>query len=202
MPRPKSLTTSALAAATLAVLDRDGLAALSMRAVAAELGMGTMSLYRYVADRDELEALAVEHMVSGVDMEPPKALWDKQITVLVERIRAAIAAHPNAVPLTMAHRHRCPSLLRWGEAVLAVLTRAGFTGEQRVIALRAVLGYLIGATEIEHRSPLAGLGTDSMSDLGEHYPLLAETAASARTITPDIEFRRGLDIVLSGLRRP
>jgi hypothetical protein len=41
-----------------------------------------------------------------------------------------------------------------------------------------------------------------MSDLGEHYPLLAETAASARTITPDIEFRRGLDIVLSGLRRP
>jgi AcrR family transcriptional regulator len=201
MPRPKSLTAAALAAATLAVLDRDGLAALSMRAVAAELGMGTMSLYRYVADREELEALAVEHVVSTVDTVPPKALWDKQIAVLVERVRAAIAAHPNAVPLTMAHRHRCPSLLRWAEAVLGVLTRAGFTGEQRVIALRAVLSYLIGATETEHRSPLSGLGTDAMSRMDE-YPLLAETAATARTITPDIEFRRGLDIVLSGLRRP
>ncbi len=202
MPRPKSLTTTALAAATLAVLDRDGLAALSMRAVAAELRMGTMSLYRYVADRDELEALAVEHVLSGVDTVPPKALWDKQVAVLVERVRAAIGSHPNAVPLTMAHRHRCPSLLRWSESVLGVLTRAGFAGEQRAIALRALLSYVIGATELEHRSPLSGLGTDAMSAMGEHYPLLAETAASARTITPDVEFRRGLDVVLSGLRRP
>lgn len=202
MPRPKSLTTAALAAATLAVLDRDGLAALSMRAVAAELGMGTMSLYRYVSDRDELEALAVEHVVSAVDTVPPKALWDKQIAVLVERVRTAVAAHPNAVPLTMAHRHRCPSLLRWAESVLGVLTRAGFTGEQRVIALRALLSYLIGAIETEHRSPLSGLGTDAMAGMEEAYPLLAETAATARTITRDIEFRRGLDVVLSGLRRP
>ncbi|WP_158842549.1 TetR/AcrR family transcriptional regulator C-terminal domain-containing protein [Saccharothrix deserti] len=202
MPRPKSLTTPALAAATLAVLDRDGLAGLSMRAVAAELGMGTMSLYRYVADRDELEAMAVEQMLSEVDVQPPRALWDKQIAILVERVRAAIAKHPNAVPLTMAHRHRCPSVLRWSEAVLAVLTKAGFTGEERVIALRTLLGYLIGATEMEHRGPLAGLGTDAMSDMGEEYPLLAETAAAARGITADIEFRRGLDVVLSGLRRP
>ncbi|MFJ6669871.1 TetR/AcrR family transcriptional regulator C-terminal domain-containing protein [Actinosynnema sp. NPDC091369] len=202
MPRPKSLTPAALAAATLAVLDRDGLAALSMRAVAAELGMGTMSLYRYVADRDELEALAVDHVLSGVDCTPPKALWDKQIAVLVERVRAAVAAHPNAVPLTTAHRHRCPSLLRWTESVLAVLTRAGFTGEQRVIAMRALVGYLIGSIELEHRGPLTGRGTDAMATMGEAFPLLAETAASARTITSDIEFRRGLDVVLSGLRRP
>jgi AcrR family transcriptional regulator len=202
MPRPKSLTTSALATATLTVLDRDGLAALSMRAVAKELGMGTMSLYRYVADRDELEALAVEHVVAAVDTAPPRALWDKQIAVLVERVRAAVAAHPNAVPLMMTHRHRSPSLLRWAEAVLGVLTNAGFTGEQRVIALRALLSYLIGAIETEHLSPLSGLGTDTMARMSETHPLLAETAATARTITPDLEFRRGLDVVLGGLRRP
>lgn len=203
MPRPKSLTQTALAVAALAVLDRDGLAALSMRAVAAELGVGTMSLYRYVADRGELEAAAVEHILSQVDVEPPKkALWDKQVAVLVERVRAAIARHPNAVPLTMSHRHRCPSLLRWGEAVLGVLTRAGFTGEERVIALRVVLGYLIGATEMEHRSPLAGEGTDAMTGLSEEYPLLAETAGVAGGIPADVEFRRGLEVVLSGLRRP
>ncbi|WP_447005509.1 TetR/AcrR family transcriptional regulator [Saccharothrix isguenensis] len=203
MPRPKSLTPAALATATLAVLDRDGLAALSMRAVAAELGVGTMSLYRYVADRDELEALAVEHVLSRVDVEPPKkALWDKQVAVLVERVRAAIGRHPNAVPLTMAHRHRCPTVLRWSEAVLGVLTRAGFTGEERVIALRAVLGYLIGSTEMEHRGPLVGSGTDAMSGMAEKYPLLVETAGVAKGIPSDVEFRRGLEVVLSGLRRP
>lgn len=202
MPRPKSLTPEALAAATLAVLDRDGLAALSMRAVAAELGMGTMSLYRYVADRGELEAMAVELVLSEVDVQPPKrALWDKQVVVLVERVRAAIGKHPNAVPLTMAHRHRCPSLMRWSEAVLEVLTRAGFSGEDRVIALRTLLGYLIGATELEHRGPLTGSGTAAMSGMGERYPLLAETAGTARHVTADVEFRRGLEVVLEGLKR-
>jgi AcrR family transcriptional regulator len=203
MPRPKSLTHQALAAATLAVLDRDGLAALSMRAVAAELGVGTMSLYRYVADRGELEAIAVDHILSLVDVEPPKkALWDKQIAVLVERVRAAIVQHPNAVPLTMTHRHRCPLLLRWSEAVLGVLTSAGFTGEDRVIAMRAVIAYLIGATELEYRSPLVGQATEAMAGLGEEYPLLAETADVARRIPSDVEFRRGLEVVLAGLRRP
>ncbi|MFI9010506.1 TetR/AcrR family transcriptional regulator [Actinosynnema sp. NPDC053489] len=202
MPRPKSLTPSALASATLAVLDREGLAALSMRAVAAELGMGTMSLYRYVADRDGLEALVVEHLLSGVDTVPPRALWDKQVAVLVERVRAAVSAHPEAVPLTMAHRHRSPGLLRWSESVLAVLTAAGFTGEQRVVAMRALLSYLIGAIGLEHRGPLSGVGTDAMATMGEQYPLLAETAATARAIPPDVEFRQGLDVVLSGLRRP
>ncbi|QFZ16570.1 TetR/AcrR family transcriptional regulator C-terminal domain-containing protein [Saccharothrix syringae] len=203
MPRPKSLTTTALAAAALAVVDRDGLAALSMRAVAAELGVGTMSLYRYVADREELEALAVELMLSEVDVTTPRhALWDKQLAVLAERVRAAVGKHPNAVPLTMAHRHRSQGLLRWGEAVLAVLTRAGFTGTERAIALRALLSHVIGAIELEHGSPLSGAGTAAMAELGAEFPLMAETAAAARGIDADDEFRRGLGVVLRGLRRP
>ncbi|MFT7839496.1 TetR/AcrR family transcriptional regulator C-terminal domain-containing protein [Saccharothrix sp. BKS2] len=203
MPRPKSLTSTALAAAALAVVDREGLAALSMRAVAAELGVGTMSLYRYVADRGELEALAAEFVLSGVDTSPPPhALWDEQVAVLVERVRAAVGKHPNAVPLTTAHRHRCPSVLRWSEAVLGVLTRAGFGGTERAIALRTLLGYVIGAVELEHRGSLTGPGTAAMTGLGAEFPLLAETAAVAGGIDADEEFRRGLAVVLRGLRRP
>jgi AcrR family transcriptional regulator len=203
MPRPKSLTTTALATAALAVVDREGLAALSMRAVAAELGVGTMSLYRYVSDRGELEALAVDLVLSEVDTSPPRrALWDEQLAVLVERARAAVGRHPNAVPLTMAHRHRCPSVLRWSEAVLGVLARAGFTGSERVVALRALLAYAIGAIELEHGGPLTGPGTAAMADLGREFPLLAETAAAAGGIDADEAFRRGLAVVLRGLRRP
>lgn len=60
MPRPRSLTTQAIAAAAITVIDRDGLAALSMRTVADELDRRTMALYRYVEDREELECLVVE----------------------------------------------------------------------------------------------------------------------------------------------
>ncbi|RKT52406.1 TetR/AcrR family transcriptional regulator [Saccharothrix australiensis] len=197
MPRPRSLTQNDLAVAALAVIDREGLPALSMRAVAQELGMGTMSLYRYVTDRTELEALVLDLVLSAVDTGPPDAPWPDQVAALFVRVRDAVAAHPAAVPLTMTHRHRCPALLRWTEAVLEVLTAAGFTGTRRVVALRSLLGYLIGALQLEHFGPLSGPGTEVMAEQTE-YPLLADTASTARRLA-DAEFRHGLSVVLRGL---
>ncbi|CAL9642953.1 hypothetical protein SUDANB95_06365 [Actinosynnema sp. ALI-1.44] len=196
MPRPKSLTPEALAAAALAVVDRDGLPALSMRAVAQELGMGTMSLYRYVREKTELEALVVDLILSTVDVEPPEGPWLDQLTALMGRVRQAVAAHPNAVVLTMTHRHRSPALSRWSESVLGVLAANGFEGPRRAVALRCLLGYLIGAVQLEHLGPLSGPGTAVLAGKSE-FPLLAETARAASEV--DDGFARGLEIVLRGL---
>jgi AcrR family transcriptional regulator len=203
MPRPRSLSTNRIAAAALAVIDRDGLGALSMRGVAAELGMGTMSLYRYVTDREQLEELVVDLVLSTVDTTAPeRAPWPRQVAILVERVRNAVAEHPDVVPLTMTHRHTSRSLLRWSESVLAVLTEAGFTGMHRVIVLRTLLSYLIGAIQLEHLGALSGPGTAAMAKLPpEEFPLLAQTARHGQPIPPDEEFRRGLTILLRGLLR-
>lgn len=173
-----------------------------MRAVAAELGMATMSLYRYVTGRAELEGLLVDLVLADVDITPPpRAQWPKQLTVLVERMRDTVAAHPGIVPLTLIHRHTSTGVQRWSEAVLRVLTEAGFTGPQRVVALRGLLSYLIGAVQLEHLGPLAGAGTSTMVDLPkDEYPLLAETARHARRVPAAEEFRRGLTIMLTGLQ--
>ncbi|GAA4143831.1 TetR/AcrR family transcriptional regulator [Actinomadura keratinilytica] len=201
MPRPRSLSPARIAEAALAVIDRGGLPALTMRAVAQELGMGTMSLYRYVDDRRELEGLVVELVLGSVDTEPPPgAPWREQVATLVRRVRDAVAAHPAIVPLTMTHRHRSPALLRWGEAVTDVLAGAGFDARGRVIALRALLGYLLGAIQLEHLSPLAGPGTDAIAALPDDaYPRLAETARGARGLAPEEEFDGGLAAVLAGI---
>ncbi|MFD1051394.1 TetR/AcrR family transcriptional regulator, partial [Kibdelosporangium lantanae] len=82
MPRPRSLDLADVATAALAVIDRDGLTGFAMRAVAVELGMGTMSLYRYVSDRAQLEALVVDQVLAGVDMTPPRGTWQRQLTAL------------------------------------------------------------------------------------------------------------------------
>lgn len=201
MPRPRSLTSVQLAAAALAVVDRDGLAGLTMRAVGKELGMSTMALYRYVADREELEGLVVELVLDGVDSTPPADLpWPERLRVLVERVRAAIGAHPAVVPLFPAHRHRSPGVLRWSEAVLGVLTEAGFDGTRRVVALRGLLSYVIGAIQLEHLGPLSGAGTVAIAQLPPtQFPHMTETARAARRVGPDEEFGGGLDIVLRGL---
>lgn len=156
-----------------------------------------MSLYRYVADRGRLEALVVDLVLSEVDTTPPRgAGWEEQLTVLAQRVRAAVGAHPDAVPLTMAHRHRSVGVLRWAESALGVLAGAGFTGEDRAIALRVLLAHVIGSLQLEHPRP--GPGTAAIAARGG-FPLLAETAAHAGGV--DDEFRRGLAVVPRGLRR-
>jgi hypothetical protein len=162
--------------------------------------MAPMSLYRYVSGRAELEALVVDLLLAEVDPTPPAGPWTAQVAALVERARDAVAAHPAAVPLTLVHRHTSPSSLRWTESVLGVLTAAGFTGEQRVVALRSLLAYLIGSIQLEHLGPLSGPGTAVMAALpGDEHPLLRETAGTARGVPAQAEFRRGLDLLLGGL---
>ncbi|WP_432025771.1 TetR/AcrR family transcriptional regulator [Streptomyces sp. 1222.5] len=202
MPRPRSLTPDQLASAALAVIDRDGLAALSMRAVAQELGMSTMGLYRYVEDRGELERLVVERVLHDVDSgtPDPAASWREQVSVMARRLRDTVGAHPEVVPLTVAHRHHSLGVLRWSETVLAVLTAAGLEGERRVVALRGLLSYVIGAIQLEHLGPLSGPGTTAIARLSPtDFPLMTRTARDARDVGADQEFLGGLTMLLDGL---
>jgi AcrR family transcriptional regulator len=200
MPRPRSLTTGQIAAAALAVIDGQGLAALSMRTVAKELDIGAMSLYRYVSDRRQLEELVVDRVLRAVDVRPPRGSAERKLTVLADRVRLAAAEHPAVVPLLMGHRHRCPSSLRWGESVLGVLDDAGLTGKRRVLAFRAILGYVFGAVQLEHFGALSGAGTTVIAELPrDEFPMLTESAADAKGVPPEEEFLGGLKILLRGL---
>jgi AcrR family transcriptional regulator len=202
MPRPRSLTHSALASAALAVIDRDGLGGLTMRAVADQIGMSTMGLYRYVKDRGELEQLVIELVLDAVDTTPPvtDAPWPDRVGIMVERVRGTLGAHPWVVPLIIAHRHRSAGVLRWSETVVGVLTEAGLDGRERVIALRSLLSYVIGAIQLEHLGPLAGRGTQTIAGLPpDAFPHLAQTARDAGDVGPDEEFRAGLANLLRGM---
>lgn len=204
MPRPRSLSQPQVAEAALAVLDREGAAGLSMRAVAAELHLSTMGLYRYVADRDELERLVVDHVLADLDLAvPAEGPWHDRLAGLVHRGRAAVMRHPATIPLLLAHRQDSLHSLRWGEAMLGVLAEAGFQEErERAVAFRTLLSYLFGALQVQSHGPLAGAGTKVLADLSlDRFPHLARTAQAARGIDPDEEFRAGLEMVLRGLRQ-
>jgi AcrR family transcriptional regulator len=201
VPRPKSLTEDQIAAAALAVLDREGLSGLSMRAVAKELGVGTMSLYRYVDSRDELERLVVDLVLDAAAVERPVELpWQEQIEVLVGRVRAAVGRHTAVGPLLLVHRESSLATQRWGETVMAALATGGIVGTERVVAFRTLLGWLLGTIQVEHLGPLAGAGTRALAALSpEDYPNLTDVARHALELDPDEAVRRGLQILLRGL---
>jgi AcrR family transcriptional regulator len=201
VPRPRSLALDDVAVAALAVIDRDGLGSLSMRAVAVELGMGTMSLYRYVESREQLEDLVVDRVTAAVDpVVSSRASWSTRVTTLAVRVRDAIGDHPAVVPLLLTRRHRTFGSLAWGEAVLAALADGGLRGRARTIAFRAVLAYVLGAVQAEHLGSLSGPGTAAIADLPpDRYPHLVDAAGHAASISADDEFVGGLDLLLRGM---
>lgn len=201
MPRPKSLSSEEIATAALAVIDRGGLAALSIRAVAAELGMGTMSLYRYFTDREQLEGYVVDLVFASITTDlPARMTWAKRIAVLLQRLREAIADHPAVVPLLLTHRFTAESTMPWAEQLMSALAQAGFDGKKRFLAFRLLTSYVIGVVQSEHFGvlPLGGQPIEAERHERE-YPLLAANAPYARKAVPDDEFRWGLDIILRGL---
>ena len=203
MPRPRSITPAHVADAALTVLDRDGLARLSMRSVGHEVGMGTMSLYRYVRDREDLERLVVDLLFSSLDATTsPRASWRTRIVRLLGRFHAIAAAHPEAVPLLVAHRFTSGRALPWAEAVFAALSDAGLDARQRFHAFRLLTSYLIGSLEAEHLSPSPRNGTALAVEAQlESYPLLAANASYARTVPAEDVFRQGLELLLDGIAR-
>ncbi|WP_332871994.1 TetR/AcrR family transcriptional regulator C-terminal domain-containing protein [Streptomyces triticisoli] len=84
--------------------------------------------------------------------------------------------------------------------MLAVLTEAGVEGERRVVALRGLLSYAIGAIQLEHLGALSGPGTTAITELSPaEFPHMTETARDARNVGADQEFPGGLAILLDGL---
>ena len=201
VPRRRTLSNDQIADAALAVLERDGLAALSMRSVARELGAGTMSLYRYVSGRDELDGLMLGRVLDGVDPEVPTAApWDERIVTLARRFRQVGRGRPALVPLLLTRRAGNPTAARWAEAVMTALDDGGFAGADRVVAFRTIVSYLVGTVQFDHYGPLSGEGTRAIAALPpDRFPMLADTAAHAAAVSADDEFDRGLAAVLAGL---
>lgn len=171
MPRPRSLTDARIASAALAVVDRGGLAALSMRAVAAELGMATMAVYRYVESREQLETLLVDLLLDTVETRlPPDLPWDRQVMTLLGRVREALLRHPRAVPLALARWSASAGARRCAEAVLRALAAAGFSERHRVTAQRALIGHLIGAVQLAHADRSGRVGRPGIGDGAPDVP--------------------------------
>ncbi|GJF31366.1 TetR family transcriptional regulator [Kitasatospora sp. NE20-6] len=204
MPRPRSLTAQQIATAAITVIDRDGLAALSMRTVAAELDRRTMALYRYVEDREELECLVVE-LALGTVLDRPRTAPvptapRERLIALMELMREAVGAHPGVLPLAVRHHTGCLPALRWAEHVLEALGRAGLDGPGRRRALQALTSYVIGALELEHQG-LAPGGAASHAALAapDAFPLLTSSLAEQQQADPGGEFLAGAEAVLRGL---
>ncbi len=207
MPAKPRFTRAQLQAAALTLVDGQGLAALSMRTLAAALGTGPMTLYNYVHDRDALDALVVDAVMSEVRLPRPRADWQQDVRAIAEAMWRAARNHPNVVPLILTRRSLHEATLEPAEALLQALARGGRSGAALLVAFRTVSGFVAGFAQAQLAGPLAS-GRDIAADPAvtriqamppERFPRLIEIAHAASRMGAEQEFRTGLAIIMAGL---
>ncbi|MCW2602522.1 MAG: hypothetical protein JWN61_657 [Pseudonocardiales bacterium] len=176
--RNRGLSLDSIVTATLELIDAQGVGAASMRAVASSLGVKSMSLYKYIDDRDHLLDAVVDRIVDELSYDPKVSLqpvegWRPWLAGLAGGIRRYARNHPHAFPLVATRPAEAPWVnpplrsLRWIEALLRGLKREGFDDEQVLFAYRCFNSFLLGfllleTSEMALRDPKPGDGSFSV----------------------------------------
>ncbi|MEO3884764.1 TetR/AcrR family transcriptional regulator [Nonomuraea sp. B5E05] len=185
------------------VADAEGLEAVSMQRVAAELGLTKMALYRYVNDKAELIAVMIEAAVGQAPDLSGVSGWRAKLEEYARQLSAAWRLHPWLPSITVGDRVMGPREAAWPESALSALAGTPLTEHERLNAITLVSSH-IRATHAA-ASPGTQTWTDGnaapiMRDLlllnADRFPLLATTHATS-TATTTQEF--GLHAILDGL---
>ena len=164
---------AAIIAAALALLDRDGADALSMRRLGAELGVEAMSIYRHVADRGALLDAVADRSPPRSSPSGPRRLA-RRAAALAGELRAVARRHPDAFTLVGVRVLATAGALEPVEDALTSLRRGGFTPARAISAYRLVL-----ATRAATRSPRSP-ASPSRSRRGRRFRWSARSAAGWR----------------------
>ena len=149
-PGPKpGLNIKAIAAAGVKLADAEGLGAVSMAKVAAELGFTTMSLYRYVESKDDLYVVMLDHAYGRPD---PAALagrdWRERLTAWATHLRDLLLVRPWILSVPVKEPPLAPNQMSWMEIGLQSLTDTELTEQEKLSAILLIDVYVRGITQL------------------------------------------------------
>jgi AcrR family transcriptional regulator len=212
-PAKAPLSEKAVIDAALAILQSDGLEAVTMRRVAAALDTGPASLYVYVAGREGLLRAMLDRVTAGVELEPADpSRWRAQLHLLLKRVHDALADHPGIAAMTLADPPTTESVLRLTENLLGLLLAGGLEPQDAAWACDIlVLLVTAAAREDDVRRPR---GRNDDADWREQadqtyktfaslppdqFPLLSARAAQMVAGDSEDRFRFAVDVFIDGL---
>jgi AcrR family transcriptional regulator len=220
------LTRQRVLEAALALVDSDGLEALSMRKLGAELGVEAMSVYKHVANKDALlDGLVDQLWVEVRDGLPESAGWVDQLRAFAHEMRAVMHRHPQAASLLLSRCVLPVPMVEIYATLLDTLRDAGFDDATAARTVRSLSGYVMGYVSTElyclgawravpGDQPAAGPAvgrpefdtTDVLLWLGRALPpgspsRLVNAALAMLDCDLDGDFDASLDMAIEGLRQ-
>ena len=208
--------------AAVDLADRGGLESLTMRRLADELGVGAMSLYYYVPNKDELIRGMVDIVFAEIELPPSDVDWQTAMRRRARSTREALNRHRWAVGLMESQEMPGPASIRVHDAVLGCLREAGFSLEMTIQAYSVLDAYVYGFALQEKTLPFdsaedaAAVAQDQvrqleaqaqeqqLAALADEYPHIAEVVAGhVAKVGYDFgeAFEYGLDLILDALEK-
>jgi AcrR family transcriptional regulator len=194
--------------AAIGLADQVGIEALSMRRLAQRLGVGVMSLYNHVANKEEILVGILDMVLSEVDLGSDGLDWKAATRRTAISAHEVLVRHPWAAALMLSRI--LPARLRYMEAILGNLREGGFSAEQTDHAYHALDSHIAGFTLWEVNldidpGTLPELATNFLRELpADEYPYVIEHVhehLKERSPREEGEFAFGLDLILDGLEQ-
>ena len=220
--RREPISRDAIVAAAIGLLDREGLAALSMRRLAEELGTGAESLYWHVGSKDGLLDLVLDEVIGeGKVPDPDPDRWQEQLKQIARDQRAASHRQPWVVRVSIGRIPMGPNALRYSERILAILRAGGLPPHLAVqgylLLIATINGFTIDETgvddSVDGRDGSMSLDPDSLQEIADmasdyvaslpadRFPNMTALAGEFAFADPDERFELLIDIFIDGLAR-
>ena len=197
----------------MSVADANGLGALTIRSLAQQLGVKPMSVYYYVANKDEILDAIVDMVFGEIELPQVGGDWRTEMRRRANSARRVLQRHSWAITLVQSRLNPGPETLRHHDAFIGTLRSAGFSVPLTAHAFALIDSYVFGFALSEAALPIHG--PDSVSDVAESmmqqyfdpgaYPHLLEFTTQ-HVMRPDYdfgdEFGYGLDLILNALEVP
>ena len=209
--RRAPLTRERVVRAGVALADREGVAALSMRRLGGALGVEAMSLYNHVGGKDDLLDGMVDAVFAEIELPAADEPWKAAMRRRAVSVREVLSRHPWASALMNSRRSPGPMTLRHLDAMIGSLRAAGFSVAATAHAVSLIDSYVYGfvaqeaALPFESGEQTAELASEIMGAFAEgEYPHLTELTVQ-HVLQPGYsyadEFALGLEWVLDAIER-
>lgn len=209
-PRPP-LSRERVLEAAIGLADEQGIQSFTMRRLAQELGVEAMTLYYYVANKDEILSAMVDTVVSEIEMSPAEADWKAAIRRTAISAHEVLLRHRWAASLMLSTSTVSSARLRYMDSLLGNIRRAGFSAEMTDHAYHALESHITGFTlwvvgmDLGTDEDFAALAGNFLQELPRaELPYLAEHVEQhlkERDPEDEGEFAFGLDLILDGLEK-
>lgn len=200
------LTRERILEVAVELADREGLGALTMRRLGAELGVEAMSLYKHVANKEEILDGIIEAVVAEIELPDGSTHWKDAMRRRATSARRVLSRHSWAIGLLESRGSSGPAALRYLDAILGSLRSAGFSVENAAHAFWLLDSYVYGHVIQETSMPIAATpetthATGTVDGSTDEYRYLAEMGEHAQraAFSFDGEFEFGLDLILDAL---